>query len=302
MRETSPLPNPRTFNEWLVARMYSYASEHKEDARLRRQTLKRSPSSRDALALVAPILQMEQPLNALHQAHQMAFAECEGLTAEWQYELYQITLQSALLAHFPLRAKHWPAMRVLYGRPSSALVTEALCVKSAPDGEYSRYSIVVPIAELKNAVKNRYLKASKTPHVIDRLPVEFEPIITTYLDEVRPHLIARGREAHDFLMTNTRGEPPNYDWLHQRLINWQADFLCVGGRGLQLEGVSPAAVHVYRHIVATHLVKATASFSAAAWRLLDTEKSVEEHYADFLPGDRLALSENHLRIPEEFRP
>lgn len=52
----------------------------------------------------------------------------------------------------------------------------------------------------------------------------------------------------------------------------------------------PFGPHAFRDIVATHVIKTTGSIALAANILLDSEDVVREHYARFLPEDRLKLA------------
>ena len=73
------------------------------------------------------------------------------------------------------------------------------------------------------------------------------------------------------------------------------------GRGA-IEGLRPHGPHAVRHVLATTLVKATGAFTAAADLLLDTEWTVQQRYAYFLPGDRHMRSRKILQgIREQVR-
>ena len=56
------------------------------------------------------------------------------------------------------------------------------------------------------------------------------------------------------------------------------------GRGA-IRDLKPHGPHSVRHIMATHAVKKTYSYAAAASLLLDTEETIREAYAQFGPDN-----------------
>jgi len=52
-----------------------------------------------------------------------------------------------------------------------------------------------------------------------------------------------------------------------------------------IENLHPHYPHAIRHIIATHVLKQTKSFAEAALSIHDTEQTVRQHYARFLPSD-----------------
>lgn len=61
------------------------------------------------------------------------------------------------------------------------------------------------------------------------------------------------------------------------------------GKDIRMEGLQPHGPHALRDIIATHYIKKTGSFAFAALAIDDTEQTVKNHYARFLPIDKYSL-------------
>lgn len=61
-----------------------------------------------------------------------------------------------------------------------------------------------------------------------------------------------------------------------------------------ISGLRPHGPHSVRHIIATTMVKLTGGFSEGAALLMDTEETVRDNYARFLPGERHARAQDIL--------
>lgn len=61
------------------------------------------------------------------------------------------------------------------------------------------------------------------------------------------------------------------------------------GRGA-ISGLLPHGPHAVRDVLATHVIKQTASYDLAAFAIQDTTKTVKEFYARFLPEEKIKLA------------
>jgi hypothetical protein len=57
-----------------------------------------------------------------------------------------------------------------------------------------------------------------------------------------------------------------------------------------IEGLLPHGPHSVRDVIATHVVKQTASYELAAFAIHDTPQSVMHHYCHFLPEEKSKLA------------
>jgi hypothetical protein len=58
-----------------------------------------------------------------------------------------------------------------------------------------------------------------------------------------------------------------------------------------IPGVKPHCPHSARDIMATHVLKETGSYEAAAYSIQDVRETVEHHYGRFLPKDKIHFVE-----------
>lgn len=117
---------------------------------------------------------------------------------------------------------------------------------------------------------------------------------------VHRQVLLRGTESDILLVA--RADSPQYD-THKFHIRYRAltmRYLAHNpylGRGI--EGVKPHGPHAVRDIVATHIIKRTGSYELAAYALCDSVQTVKEHYARFLPEDKLHLADKIMNEPWE---
>ena len=73
-----------------------------------------------------------------------------------------------------------------------------------------------------------------------------------------------------------------------------------------IKGVMKHGLHAVRHIVASSLLRTTGDIYLAAWAIQDSARTVERHYARFIPRDKVRLAVAHLRrsraLPTKGKP
>lgn len=62
-------------------------------------------------------------------------------------------------------------------------------------------------------------------------------------------------------------------------------------RQIGIPGVRPHGPHAVRDIIATHVIKATGSYELAAYSIADSVRTIREHYARFMPEDKIHLTD-----------
>jgi hypothetical protein len=61
-----------------------------------------------------------------------------------------------------------------------------------------------------------------------------------------------------------------------------------------IDGLLPHGPHAVRDVLATHLLKTTGSYELASFAIQDSLESVMEHYARFLPHEKVACAADEL--------
>jgi integrase/transcriptional regulator with XRE-family HTH domain len=243
--------------------------------------------TRETMLLFEPILDHPEPLTLIDHALDLHRRDLEArsrpnelfsplLAAHWRDH----TLIS-LLARFPLRAKQLALLS--YREDGSGQLQ-----KHPRDG----WRFMLPYSDFKNGGNKKIFVPSNLGPV---LPLKFSdselleqliPLLEFYLEHVRPTIVGQG----DFLFPTKRGKSMR-GVLHCQVTTWTREYLSqYSSRRLGIEGVHPFGPHAFRDIVATHVIKTTGSIALAANILLDSEDVVREHYARFLPEDRLKLA------------
>ena len=244
--------------------------------------------TREPMLPIWPILDHPEPLSLINDALTLTRQDLEarvrpnemfssGLAAAWRdYMLL------CLLVRFPLRAKHWGMFT--YNKDGSGYLQN-----HPRDG----WRLVIPYDDFKN-VRN---KTIFTLHNRERvLTLNFSklqplkqliPLLEFYLEKIHPVIVGEG----NFLFPTRGGEAVPGSYIYARVKIWTREYLSQHStRQTGIKGVFSFGPHAFRDIVATHIIKTTGSISLAANILLDSEEMVRQHYARFLPEDRIGLA------------
>ena len=304
------------YRQWLVNQAWENAISHKRAVTTDTQALRDNPSARNTFDYLSDLLSEDRPLDQLHAVHALAFAEAyANLELRRNQNLFSVTLFSLLLSVFPLRATHWPEMRIVSGDAPDPPPPFNSWLRVKQDGkEPHQYAICVRVAALKNARSNKRLRTTNERVISEPVPEAFGQLITDYLRIVRPAIGGRKRSPKR-LPTSPAGPPilflsqdggaPTYLFLLRSIKLFQSQWWGAGGRGLVLSShPDGVGIHAYRHILATHVLKTTGSLEAAAAILLDDVHVVKATYAQFLPSDGLSISRATRQPPSHlvFRP
>jgi integrase/transcriptional regulator with XRE-family HTH domain len=243
--------------------------------------------TRETMLLFEPILNHPEPLSLIDHALDLHRQDLEMkarpnelfgpiLATHWRDHVL-----ISLLARFPLRAKQLTLLT--YREDGSGQLQ-----KHPRDG----WRFMLPYSDFKNGDNKKIFVPSNLGPV---LPVRFSDselleqlisLLEFYLEHVRPIIAGQG----DLLFPTKHGTSMR-GVLHCQVTTWTREYLSqYSSRRLGIEGVHPFGPHAFRDIVATHVIKTTGSIALAANILLDSEDVVREHYARFLPEDRLKLA------------
>lgn len=240
---------------------------------------------RDSFRPILPLLNHQYPIkfvvNAL-KIHRQTLEVVELTSKNITQELalgWRTHLLISLLIRIPLRAKHWGLMT--YRADNTGTLRRSL----------RGWELVIPYTEFKNFANAKIferrgdgllkLDFSATEN---KLLAQLSDPITLYIERYRP-LIAGDSDA---LFPHMGGGRLTTQTVGVAVSGWTKEYLSQeSSRGCGIPGVLPFSTHAFRDIVATHLIKNGSPDQAAA-ALLDDRETVEEHYARFLPSDRLA--------------
>lgn len=243
--------------------------------------------TRETMLLIKPILDHPEPLSVIDDALAVHKRDLElrgrtgelfstNLAAQWRNHLL-----ISLLSRFPLRIKQ------------IALLT----YRNDGTGHLSYCSdkgwqLKIPYSEFKNGGNSKIFIPQNHEQVVTLKFANLEPLkyliplLEFYLEKAYPVIVGNG----DFLFPTKDGTsirvaayPLIKSWTHEYLSQYSS-------RRLGMKGVFPFGPHAFRDIVATHVIKTTGSISLAANILLDSEEIVREHYARFMPDDRISLA------------
>lgn len=276
---------------WLCAEVHNWVAGVQES--LDPVQLSHHRHAMDAIARWEHVLEDPRPLDLVRDAHQKAFEDVSSLQTFDQVRMYAALVHSELLCAFPLRLSHWPNLRIAEGRIPNRPATELFHVGPETDPErpdyVGRYSIVVPVHTLKNGERNHELRKLDPPRIVFQLPARLDSVLTTYLKEVRPRLVRPEDAGNNNLFMRTA------DSLRHSLKELQTKWL-IRELGLQ----EAWAVHPYRALVATHVVKNAEEnpYRIAAMLLLDSEATVRKTYSRFRPEDDQARAHAALAFHE----
>lgn len=110
-----------------------------------------------------------------------------------------------------------------------------------------------------------------------------------YVEVYRPMLL-RDRKSDILLVSNTLNTMFSGCALHNNYRRLTLLYLAYNpylNRGIP--GVKPHGPHAVRDIFATHVIKSTGSYEMAAYVIQDSVNTVREHYARFMPKDKIHL-------------
>lgn len=119
-------------------------------------------------------------------------------------------------------------------------------------------------------------------------------LLDRYVEQARPYLLA-GRDSDAFFVTANGNDfwTGQISSAYRKITAMHFVYNEATGRGVK--GAMAHGVHAVRHIVATHIVKTEGDLYVAAFALQDSPRTIERHYARFLPGDRLRLAAKVLK-------
>lgn len=156
-----------------------------------------------------------------------------------------------------------------------------------------RWMISIPSSEFKNFY---------SPYFKGKRPYEHElrdedglyAMLDRYVNKSRRYML-RGRRSDAFFVTDGGGNfteryaGMNYRRLTGTYFIYNAD-LDIGG----VVEAMPHGMHAVRNVIATHIVRVTGDLHLAAWAIQDQVRTVERHYARFIPKDKVKLADRVL--------
>jgi transposase-like protein len=244
--------------------------------------------SRDPMLPIWPILDHPEPLALVRSALARNRLDLEARAKPNQLMSWRLAaawrdhVLISFLARFPLRSKHWSLLT--YKEDGTGYLQN-----HHRDG----WRLVIPYDDFKNVRNTKIF----TLHSLERVLVlkfsrlkalqQLIPLLEFYLEHARPLLAGQS----DFLFPSGHGKAMGRDLSYRQVSNWTREYLSQHSpRKLGIKDVFPFGPHAFRDIVATHIIKTTGDLSRAANILLDSEEMVREHYARFLPEDRVGLA------------
>jgi hypothetical protein len=158
--------------------------------------------------------------------------------------------------------------------------------------EGKRWVLMIPRNSFKNRHSSFFGRKKKSDYRrvlsdIDGLYVKIEEYIAVH----RPVLLREKKSDVFIVAFSARPLFTMYNY-HRNYRLLTAKYLAHNpflGRGIP--GVRPHGPHVVRDIVATHIIKETGSYELAAYALGDSSSTVKEHYARFMPEDKIHLAD-----------
>lgn len=156
-----------------------------------------------------------------------------------------------------------------------------------------RWRIIIPASRFKNWRSPYFSGGRPYDFVLDDEDGLYG-LLDDYMAKGRPYLL-NGRTS-DALFITSKGK----DYGAVQLSNTYRDltgmfFVRDEEAGTGIEKVRPHGLHAVRHVIATSLLRTTGDLYIAAHAIQDTARTVEQHYVDFLPRDKVRLVVEHLR-------
>ncbi|MBB4155056.1 hypothetical protein GGQ80_002973 [Sphingomonas jinjuensis] len=156
-----------------------------------------------------------------------------------------------------------------------------------------RWRILIPASRFKNFSSPFFADDQPYDFVLDD-ECDLYGRLDEYMARGRPYLL-KGR-ASDALFIGVGGKDLTAAGLsnvYRTLTGMH--FVRNSDADSGTEKVLPHGLHAVRHIIATSLLRTTGDIYVAAWAIQDTARTVEQHYVDFLPKNKVALAIEHLR-------
>lgn len=160
------------------------------------------------------------------------------------------------------------------------------------DGSYI-WRIVIPAKKFKNFDGPFFSKGEPYTHDLIDEDGLYEHI-ELYMRTSRRYLLA-GNTSDDLFIADGGGtfDAAKLSAAYHRITARYFVYNEETGRGA-IRGAMVHGPHAVRHIVATQIVKETGDLYLAAWAIQDSVKTVEAHYARFLPADKVQLAQRVL--------
>lgn len=177
-------------------------------------------------------------------------------------------------------------------RGRNGQVLEPTIRKVEKDGE-TKWVVKIPSSEFKNFYSPYFKGRRPYEHVLADEDGLYD-YLEEYTTKSRFYLL-RGRKSDAFFVTAEGNDMTeayagdNYRRLTSMYFIYNPD-LKVGG----VEGAMPHGMHSVRNVRATHVVKVTGNLHLAAWSIQDQVRTIERHYAEFVPADKVKLAEQVL--------
>ena len=169
------------------------------------------------------------------------------------------------------------------GRNGKALAPTLLRVS---ENGVTKWTVRIPASEFKN-FRGPFFKGDRPYEYVLRDEDNLYDRIAEYVDKGRKYFL-RGRKSDAFFITST-GNDMTEGKLSECYRTCTGNYLVcndTGGSG-GIEGSMIHGMHAVRNIIATHIVKVTGDLYLAAWAIQDSPKTLEKHYARFIPIDKI---------------
>lgn len=179
-------------------------------------------------------------------------------------------------------------------RGRNGQILEPTIRKLEKDGE-TKWVIKIPSSEFKNFYSPYFKGRRPYEHVLADEDGLYA-LLEEYTTKSRFYLL-RGVKS-DALFVTAAGKDMNESYAGANYRRVTATYfihnpdLGVGG----VEGAMPHAMHSVRNVRATHIVKVTGDLHLAAWSIQDQVRTVERHYAEFIPKDKVKLADEVLAL------
>jgi len=245
---------------------------------------------RDSHLPILPILESDEPLAVL-----MAAIEAYETNIPNKYTAplrYAIRVRNIvflrMLAETALRSENMVGMTWSAGNAGH--------LKRAPKG---LYFLEIPHTKFKNQYSSYFGPPGRKNPYYAPLTKTLSHWLDEYINHCRPLLIESWREKkrgtdqavdEGFLFVTGPGgksQGLSHNSASKLLVDFSHEHLVYNPiTKTGIPGVEPFREHAVRHIVATHVLKKTGSFRAAADAIQDTEETARRHYTRYLPSER----------------
>jgi hypothetical protein len=260
-------------------------------------------TSRDPFGPVAPLLDTGRPLEAINSAlrrHRAELADMESQT-DCSMQVKALAWRDFLivssLSRLPLRTKQWRTMAYMVTVQSFTNAAQASNLRLI-DGQ--NWALHLPASEFKNC-RNKDVFGPNVDRDVKLTLKESQAFrslladLDHYMRLYRPVLCCGDGPVFPAL----NGTTLDYQAFHRLVAMWSTRYVSELGDyhyGLRIPGVKSFGPHVFRHLVACHLVMTTASYEAAANVLLDSIETVRQHYGFCMPDLRLRSALDQIDV------